>query len=386
MTNFNELYYQRPYDTEFDGVVVLCEPCRDLYRVVLNQTLFYPEGGGQPCDTGDLNGIEVKDVQEEDGRVVHYLSEAIAAGEKVHGHICWDRRFDFMQNHSGEHIVSGLIHKHFGYENVGFHMGDVITIDFDGVLNEEQMRQIEMEANETIYRNVEIRSVFPDEETLEKKEYRSKKKLTGTVRLIEIPDTDCCACCGTHVRFTGEIGMIKLLSCRKHKKGVRIEMISGRRALLYTNEVYRQNNRISVALSAEPLKTYDSVQILQKQLLDKNHAYIDLTEKMFQTKLSMFAENQAVLMDFEESIDRNAMRKMATEMADQKEPGVAAVFAKEEDGFAYVILSRKIDLSDHRNVLNERLNGRGGGTKEMLQGTFHAAREEIEKIFCELFK
>ncbi len=385
MTNFNELYYRRPYDTEFEAEVVSCVFNQDRYEVILDQTLFYPEGGGQPCDHGELNGISVLDVQERDDKVIHYLDQPLPAGTKVKGKIDWERRFDFMQNHSGEHILSGLIHRHFGYENVGFHMGEVIQIDFDGMITPAQLKEIEMEANEVIYRNIEIGSIFPSAAELETMDYRSKKKLTGTVRIITVDNADCCACCGTHVSRTGEIGMIRILSCRKHKKGVRLEILSGKRAFEYTRMIMEQNTKISVALSAEPHKTYEALETLQKQYTDKIHQNTELLETLFAVKLQDYEENAPLLVDFEEGIERNSMRKMANEMLVKKNPRVCAVISSIPEGRAFVIMSADTDLAGYRNVLNEKLQGRGGGTKEILQGTFQASKEEIESVLKELF-
>lgn len=231
MAGFKELYDLNPYTEEFDAQVVSCNLNNDVYEIVLDRTAFYPEGGGQPADRGTLGTVNVLDVQEKAETIIHYCDAPLAEGTQVHGAIDWNRRFDLMQNHSGEHIVSGLIHQLYGYENVGFHMGDVIQIDFNGPLNEEQLKDIETRANRIVMNNEEIIALFPDEEELKTLEFRSKKELKGVVRIIEIPGADVCACCGTHVKRTGEIGLIKLLGWQKHKKGVRVEMLSGMRAL-----------------------------------------------------------------------------------------------------------------------------------------------------------
>ena len=217
----NELFYQDAYLKEFDAKVIRCTACKNGFDVVLEDTAFYPEGGGQPFDTGTLDGIEVFNVQRDQHDVIHhYVKEALDEGKVVHGVIDWNRRFDFMQNHSGEHIISGLIHKHFGYENVGFHMGEVIQIDISGPLNWEQLMMIEREANDIIYQNIPVQITYPNNDELENIPYRSKKELQGKVRIVTIENADICACCGTHVRNTGEIGLIKILSFMKHKDGI----------------------------------------------------------------------------------------------------------------------------------------------------------------------
>ena len=212
MSETRKLYYEDVYQKEFTAEVLECRETDRGYEVVLDQTAFYPEGGGQPCDLGTLNGISVVDVQEKGSEIVHYTEKPLETGSKVTGKIDWARRFDLMQQHSGEHIVSGLVHEAYGYDNVGFHMSsDVITVDFSGVLTETQLAEIEAETNQKIWENTPVEIFYPPKEELEKLSYRSKKELTGQVRLVRFPGSDLCACCGTHVTHTGEIGAVKTL-------------------------------------------------------------------------------------------------------------------------------------------------------------------------------
>ena len=174
------LYYENVYIKEFDAEVLKCREGENGYEIILDESAFYPEGGGQPCDVGSLGEAEVKDVQEKDGELIHYVDKALEEGHQVHGKINWERRFDLMQQHSGEHMVSGLVHEKYGYNNVGFHMGsDVITIDFSGVLNEEQLQEIEDRVNQKIWENAPVQITYPSESELENIPYRSKKELTG---------------------------------------------------------------------------------------------------------------------------------------------------------------------------------------------------------------
>ena len=179
-----KLYYEDPYQKTFTAQVLSCEPGKKgRYQVILDQTAFYPEGGGQPYDIGMLGGVKVLEVHEKDGHVVHETEAPLTVGGTVTGEIDWQRRYDHMQNHSGEHLFSGLLHRHYGYDNVGFHMGeDEITVDFNGPLTMEQVEALEREANEVVYANGPIRITYPTSEELEKLEYRSKKELTGPVR------------------------------------------------------------------------------------------------------------------------------------------------------------------------------------------------------------
>ena len=208
-----KLYYDSAYIKEFDANVISCEKGKKGFEVILDQTAFYPEGGGQPTDTGVLGGIAVLEVHEKNGEVIHYLEQPLTVGERVHGEIDWEKRFIHMQEHSGEHLVSGLIHAKYGYDNVGFHMGsDEVTIDFNGLIEWDDLMEIEKKANFMIWDNLEIYADFPAKEELDVLDYRSKKELTGDVRIVKIPGGDICACCGTHVMRTGEIGLVKFLS------------------------------------------------------------------------------------------------------------------------------------------------------------------------------
>ena len=218
------LFDQDAYLGEFEATVErsVCEG--GMYRVLLDQTAFFPEGGGQPADEGTLDGIFVTDVQEIDGEIWHTVEAPLEPGKTVVGKLDFEKRFSNMQNHCGEHIVSG-------FNNVGFHMGsDVITVDFDGVLTEEQLYDVEQEANEAVLRNVPVTISYPSKEELETMDYRSKKEIEGQVRIVTIEGYDSCACCGTHVAKTGEIRLIKILSAQKYKEQLRTQK-SGKKSL-----------------------------------------------------------------------------------------------------------------------------------------------------------
>ena len=225
----SRLYYQIPYVKSFMCTVEHCEESgKGTWLVTLNQTGFYPEGGGQPYDTGTLNGIPVLSVHERGEQVIHELAQPIEEGTLAEGIIDWQRRYDNMQLHTGEHILSGLVHKHFGYDNVGFHMGaEEVTVDFNGIIEPEDLDWLEDEANQLVYANVPVKVLYPSEEELRTMEYRSKKELSGLVRIVEVPGADVCACCGTHVENTGEVGIIKIRSMIHYKGGVRLSMLCG---------------------------------------------------------------------------------------------------------------------------------------------------------------
>ena len=269
-----KLYEQDPFLVKFEANVISCVKGKKGFDVILDRTAFYPEGGGQPYDTGRLEPVgregkaKVLEVHSRDGEVVHTCSHPLEPGTAVTGVIDWDRRFDLMQQHSGEHIVSGLAHALWGCENVGFHLGaEVVTIDFDRPLTEQQFATLEETANWHLWQvNLPVDITYPSPEELEHIRYRSKKALTGQVRIVEFPGADCCACCGTHVRYPAQVGLVKLLSMQKFRDGVRIELVCGGRAFRYLNRTWDQNAQVSRFLSAKPFETAGAVE----RLLEEN--------------------------------------------------------------------------------------------------------------------
>ena len=387
MEFMKELFYRDAYLKEFDAEVIFCDRTEEAYEIILSDTAFYPEGGGQPGDHGTLNGIEVIDTRTRKGEIVHLTREPIELGTQVHGVIDWQRRWDHMQQHCGEHILSGTIHRNFGYENVGFHMGDdVVTIDFDGPLTWEQLQDMETKANEVVMNNVEVEISYPDEETLKHLEYRSKKELTGVVRIVTIPGADVCACCGTHPARTGEVGLIKVLSLAAHKSGVRIEMISGLRALKAVQKITDQNLEVSHLLSARLYETGDAVKRLQEELLETRKQRNELALRMMETRLDSIRENEELVIDFETAVDTRTLREFANTVVETKHAGTCAALSIDEDAVHYVMISKTVDLRSLAKEMNTGLNGRGGGSPEMIQGMFHAEKEEIESVLNKLIK
>lgn len=381
MTETRRLYYENVYKKEFEAKVLECREGKKGFQIILDESAFYPEGGGQPSDTGYLNQIKVKEVHEKDGELLHYTDEAIEPGTTVMGKIDWTRRFDLMQQHSGEHMVSGLVHEKYGYDNVGFHMGsDVITIDFNGILDDAEMAEIETLVNEKIWENAPVEIFFPSREELESLEYRSKKELTGQVRIVRFPGCDTCACCGTHVSRTGEIGMVKLLSVVKFRDGVRMEMISGRRVLNYLNMVNGQNHQISVKLSAKMDKTAQAVARLQDENFALKGRVHTMEEEMFSREAQKWSNAGNVLL-FQEGMEADSVRKLADAVM-QTCKGRCAVFSKNPDGsFKYAMGEIDGDLRQFTKEMNGALNGRGGGKPFFVQGSVQAAEAEIRKFF-----
>ena len=262
-----KLYYEDPFQKGFATTVVSCDEVKGGYAVVLAETAFYPEGGGQPYDTGVLGEANVLEVHEKNGVITHLCDKPFEVGKSVSGKIDWARRFDHMQQHSGEHICSGLICERFHCDNVGFHMGaDVVTIDFNADISWDELMEIEQLANLYIYEDHPIDIQFYRGAELDKVEYRSKKPLEGDVRIVSFPGADCCACCGTHVVRSGQVGLVKFLSVQKFRDGVRIELLSGKRAHRYLSECWAQDVRIAQALSVKPNASFAGVERVLAEL------------------------------------------------------------------------------------------------------------------------
>lgn len=383
MTETQRLYYEDVYKKEFRAKVLECREAKKGYHVILDQSAFYPEGGGQPSDIGFLGKVQVQEVHEKEGELLHYTKEPLEPGTEITGKIDWAHRFDLMQQHSGEHMVSGLVHEAYGYDNVGFHMGsDVITIDFNGVLDEGQMAEIEEKVNRKIWEDSPVEIFYPSKEELEILPYRSKKELTGKVRIVRFPGTDLCACCGTHVTHTGEIGMVKLLSVVKFREGVRMEMICGKRVLDYLNMVNTQNHRISVLLSAKAAKTADAVQRIQEENFRLKGRVIHMEEEAFAKEAEKWTNAGNVLL-FQEGLESDSVRKLADAVT-QSCGGRCAVFSKNPDSsYKYAVGEKDGDLRQFTKEMNAALQGRGGGKPFFVQGSVQASKEEIRRFFRE---
>lgn len=391
-----KIYYADVYCKEFLATVVDCRERKKGYEVVLDRTAFYPEGGGQPGDCGQLlffkdeNDLDtivlsaaVTDTHERGDEILHYTDTYVEPGTKVKGYIDWNYRFDLMQNHSGEHIVSGLIHKKFGYNNVGFHMGsDMLTIDLDGEFTVEDMKEIEAKANEIVWKNQPVNITVYSEEEVKSVEYRSKKELHGQVRIVTFPDADTCACCGTHVSYTGEIGLIKLFSLEKFKGGVRMEMLCGRRAFEYVNHICDQNRQISVALSAKPKGTANAVLRLKESDAQNSFRLVAIENELFARKAESLQNVGNVLL-FEEGLSSDGVRKLAVAIMEVCGGRCAVFSGDDETGYKYAVGETNGDLRALVKEMNSTLNGRGGGKPFFAQGSVNAGREAIEAFWEE---
>ncbi len=371
------LYYQDVMKREFDSEVVSCKWRNDHYEIELKESCFYPEGGGQPADRGLLNGKEVYDVHEKEGCILHYLKEEIAVGEKVHGEIDFARRFDAMQQHSAEHIVSGLICAKYGCDNVGFHLGEeTVTVDYNTEFDWPEALEIEKRANEYIWKNVDTQILYPSSEELEKLSYRYKKELTGQVRIVSFPKADTCACCGTHVRNSGEIGIIKFVSLKRYKGGVRMEMLAGKRAYEYLLKNWQENQEIGKMLSAH----YDLTSEYVKKSLDTLAETKRKQTALFVEKTERMAKEQEGKKDvclILEEMDALLLRNLADSIH-QQSSGYTLLFAGEDGHYLYVLLDDDDRFLKHLKAMNETLHGKGGGKNGFAQGSLNCSKAELE--------
>ena len=381
----NKLYYDSAYIKEFEAQVLSCQEGKKGWEITLSATAFYPEGGGQPADTGLLGNVRVTDVHEKDGQVVHYTDGTLPVGEMVRGVIDWDRRFQHMQEHSGEHLVSGLIHQRFGYDNVGFHMGtDEVTIDFNGVLEWGDLMAIEEKANGMIWENLEISAVYPEKDELDAMEYRSKKELTGAVRIVSIPGGDVCACCGTHVERTGEIGLVKFLSMIHYKGGVRISLLCGKRAVEDYERKRDQVQKISVLLSARPGEISRAVEKLKDEEAKLQEKLVAAYDKLIASEVRDIKEGDGDIFILEPDFEAIQLRHLVNRLLEEKKGRtVLALGGAAEGSFLYVLGSRDGDMRRLSRELNGLLNGRGGGSAQMAQGTFFATKDQLQAILKE---
>ena len=381
----NKLYYDSAYIKEFEAQVLSCQEGKKGWEITLSATAFYPEGGGQPADTGLLGNVRVTDVHEKDGQVVHYTDGPLPVGEMVRGVIDWDRRFQHMQEHSGEHLVSGLIHQRFGYDNVGFHMGtDEVTIDFNGVLEWGDLMAIEEKANGMIWENLEISAVYPEKDELDAMEYRSKKELTGAVRIVSIPGGDVCACCGTHVERTGEIGLVKFLSMIHYKGGVRISLLCGKRAVEDYERKRDQVQKISVLLSTRPGEISRAVEKLKDEEAKLQEKLVAAYDKLIESEVRDIKEGDGDIFILEPDFEAIQLRHLVNRLLEEKKGRtVLALGGAAEGSFLYVLGSRDGDMRRLSRELNGLLNGRGGGSAQMAQGTFFATKDQLQAILKE---
>lgn len=376
------LFYEDSHTKQFTARVLSCTETEKGFEVVLDATAFYPEGGGQAADTGVLGGAAVLDTRERNDEIVHLCDRSLEVGAEVEGTIDYAARFARMQQHSGEHIVSGIIHRRFGYHNVGFHMAsDRIVIDFDGPISPEALAEIEAEANEAIWKNIPLHIWTPEPEELSSVPYRTKRALPWPVRIVEIPGYDICACCGTHVAATGEIGVIKFFSAVPLRGGIRIELACGSYALAMLNTIFEQNRQVSQVFSAQITHTGEAAKQFSDQLSAQKFRIGQLERQIF-AAIAEGCRNAGNVLRFEEGLEPAAVRDLADSIAEVC-GGTSAVFSGKDGSYSFCLVTRQGDLRALGKAMTAALNGRGGGKPVFQQGSVKATRAEIEAFFRE---
>lgn len=383
------LYDADAYQTEFEATVLACEEVEKkdgrVYQVWLDQTLFFPEEGGQSPDMGTINGVEVLDVQIKNEVITHTLAAPLTVGTTVKGVVDWKHRFYNMQQHSGEHIFSGIVHKKFGYDNVGFHLSDsIVTMDFNGVISSEEITEIEEKVNQAIIENIPVEVSYPSKEELKELDYRSKIEIEGQVRIVTIPGYDVCACCAPHVRRTGEIGSLKVMNVQSYKGGVRVSILCGFRAL----DAFRQKADIITELMAEFSTSQDAILDNVKKLKGANQTMKNqlaaAKQELMEYKVSAIPEDSENAILFEADLETPVVRGVVNGLV-EKFAGISAVFVgNDENGYQFIVGSKNKDCRQIAATLREKLSARGGGSDKMIQGSVAATQLQIEELLATL--
>lgn len=372
-----KLYDNNPYMTEFSATVLSCQKTNAGFDVVLDKTCFFPEEGGQASDSGVIADANVTHVRIE-GDVITHTTDKEVSGE-VDCKINWDERYDKMQQHTGEHIVSGIVNRMYGYNNVGFHLGENdVTFDFDGPLSREQLNEIELLANDVIYKNVSVNGYYPSDPSV--LEYRSKAGIEGDVRIVEIEGVDKCACCAPHVKTTGEVGIIKLLEAGTYKGGVRVHLACGKRAVLDYQAKFANLETIATALSSGKNNTAEYFIKYQQDVSDLKAQLAKTKAELLELKAKTVIATNGNIVLFEGGLEGGDLRNFVNALND-KYTGICAVFsAAKQGGYNFVIAAKNDSLNDICNSLRKELFAKCGGNNKMIQGSVNAQKDDIIKI------
>ena len=395
-----KLYDENAYNKEFEARVMDCRPANgdfDGFEIILDKTLFFPEEGGQTPDKGtiqvkseagegtaDDNAVKVLDVQIKDEVIIHYTDKAIAPGTIIEGCIDFEHRFSNMQQHSGEHIFSGIVNSLYGYDNVGFHLSDsVVTMDYSGQLSKEELSDIELRVNRAIYENVPITCRYPSAEELAKLDYRSKKELTGDVRIVTVEGYDVCACCAPHVARAGEIGILKIVGSQNYKGGTRVSILCGQRALLYLEGMHDMITELANSLTTSVDSIPDLIRKQQDEIAVLKRSLSEAGEKILLSEASELpADDKCVFMFADKNSDANVIRRVVTKLVADRQGYLGIFFGDDTDGYRFIIgCGNGLNSNDVLGVLKEKFQVRGGGAPAMVQGSISgASKEDIRNV------
>ena len=374
------LYETDPYQREFSAAVAACRPDENqpgCFETALDQTAFYPEGGGQPCDLGLLGGESVLAVRlDGEGVVWHRTARPLQPGQTVQGAIDWARRFDLMQQHTGEHILSGTLHRMFGAENVGFHIGsEAVRMDTSVPISPEGLLQAETEANRFVWQDLPVQVSYPDPRQLAQMSYRSKKEIQGQVRIVTIPGADVCACCGTHTATTGQVGLIKIVSAEHYKGGMRLAVLCGARALAGMQAMQARQSQIVAELSAKPAETANAVRRMHKELTDLQYLHYGVCSQLFDA-LAEAVDPHGDAIRLVPGLDPDGLHRLALRLT-QATDGLCAALTPTEKGCGYCLARREGDVRPLVKALNAAFAGRGGGKPAICQGSCAGQAQDV---------
>ena len=384
---------ERLYDSDSYLDVFSCKVVNlyndDKYTYIeTDRTAFFPEGGGQTSDKGWLGEAYVENVQINDGKILHFVENSdenvknLEIGMSVCGKIDMKKRFSDMQQHTGEHIFSGIVNRLYGYNNVGFHLGtEVVTLDFNGTLNEDDMCKVENLVNKAVWDNLPIKVLFPTDEELKSISYRSKIEIEGQVRIVEIPGVDVCACCAPHVKTTGEIGIIEVVSFEKYKGGTRVSILCGERALSDIRAKLNENRKISALTCAKQKETAQAVERLKQENEKLKYEIVGLNREILSSMAESINEDSRIII-FDKRLEGKLLSDFTLSLMPKASEFIAS-FCGEDGVFKYCIASSNIDLRPLSKALNSAFSGRGGGRPEIVQGSVNGSQEEIEKFLSD---
>ena len=389
-----KLYDTNPYETDFTAKIIKISSFnkeKKLYELVLDKTLFFPEAGGQSCDKGNINienstTIVERVVINNEEVITHIIRSELPlqpdslAGTEIYGKLNWAHRFSNMQQHSAEHIFSGIVHRKYGFENVGFHLSDNnVTMDYSGYLTPEQVAEIESETNRVIAENISIRCYYPNENELKNIDYRCKSELSGNIRIVEIEGVDICACCCPHVKQTGEIGLLKVISSIRYKGGTRLSILCGFRALEYFNSLYAQMGELKSLLSAEQSEVVNTVTLLRNEKDELKNKLIEVNKNLLISEIDNLPTDSPALI-FTDEINPKSQREALNYLISKRDNYCGILSGNDKKGYSYLIGSNNLDSVLVQTKLKEGLNAKGGGKKEMIQGFAEASRNEIKAL------
>ena len=368
-----KLYDDNSYAKEFDATVINCEKTDNGYQIELDRTLFFPEEGGQTSDTGLLGDAKVTDVRLFGDTIYHITDKPLVIGETVHGTIDFEPRFRKMQNHTGEHIICGIAHSLFGYENVGFHLGDdIVTMDLSGELSEDDIALIEKKANEAVTENHEVCARYLSDDEVKNLPFRSKGEIEGRVRLVEIDGVDACACCAPHVKSTGEIGIIKILDAMRHRGGMRLSKLCGFDALCDYQKKCADILRISNLLSVKQSECAIGVEKLLSDMLNLRAKLSQKSKQLVLSEVANAKETDRAICLFFTDADNDCLRLAANELKEKTSSVALVLSGTDDEGYSFVMAIREGEISDIIKSATSKLNGRGGGKGTMASGRFGA--------------